>query len=82
MTEPDWRSGNRANWDERVAIHLKAPCYELESLRAGRGRLNPIEEARGARSLRRCAFTGRTGWIILAHAATTDTNAGQGGLQP
>jgi hypothetical protein len=41
----DWRSANRANWDERVAIHLGAACYELESLRAGRGRLNPIEEA-------------------------------------
>jgi hypothetical protein len=29
MTDPDWHSANRANWDERVAIHLGAPCYEL-----------------------------------------------------
>ena len=45
MADPDWRSANRANWDERVAIHLASPGYELASLRAGRGRLNPIEEA-------------------------------------
>jgi hypothetical protein len=43
--EQDWRAVNRANWDERVAIHLGAACYELDSLRAGLGRLNPIEEA-------------------------------------
>jgi SAM-dependent methyltransferase len=43
--EQDWRAANRANWDERVAIHLGAECYELDSLRAGHGRLNPIEEA-------------------------------------
>ena len=43
--EQDWRAANRANWDERVAIHLRAPCYELDSLRAGRGRLDPIEAA-------------------------------------
>jgi len=42
------RSGgalNRANWDERVAIHLRAPMYDLSDLRAGRGRLEAIEEA-------------------------------------
>ena len=43
--EQDWRAANRANWDERVAIHLRRRCYELDSLRAGRGRLDPIEEA-------------------------------------
>jgi len=42
MTEA-WREANRANWDERVAIHLRA--YDLADLRAGRGRLHPIEEA-------------------------------------
>ena len=42
MTEA-WREANRANWDERVAIHLAA--YDLAPLRAGRGRLTPIEEA-------------------------------------
>lgn len=43
MTTDDWREANRANWDERVDIHLKA--YDLSSLRAGRGTLNAIEEA-------------------------------------
>lgn len=44
-TEADWRDANRANWDERVAVHLGADAYDLAPLRAGRGRLNPIEEA-------------------------------------
>jgi SAM-dependent methyltransferase len=43
MTTEDWREANRANWDERVDIHLKA--YDLTSLRAGHGTLNAIEEA-------------------------------------
>ena len=41
----DWRDLNRANWDERVAVHLGAASYDLGALRAGRGRLHPIEEA-------------------------------------
>ena len=41
----DWRAINRANWDERVAIHLSAPSYDLAPLRAGQGRLHAIEEA-------------------------------------
>ena len=40
-----WRALNRANWDERVAIHLRAPMYDLSDLREGRGRLEAIEEA-------------------------------------
>ncbi len=42
--DKDWRAINRANWDERVGVHLKAPGYDLAPLRAGRGRLNAIEE--------------------------------------
>jgi SAM-dependent methyltransferase len=41
----DWRELNRANWDERVAVHLGPAGYDLGPLRAGRGRLNAIEEA-------------------------------------
>lgn len=41
----DWRAVNRANWDERVAIHLAAESYDLAALRSGHGRLHPIEEA-------------------------------------
>jgi SAM-dependent methyltransferase len=40
----DWVEANRANWDERVAHHLVAPSYSLDSLRAGRARLHPIEQ--------------------------------------
>ena len=41
----DWRRANRANWDERVGIHLRASsAYDMEPLRAGHGRLMPIEE--------------------------------------
>ena len=42
----DWRALNRANWDERTRIHLSPTSdYDLGPLRAGRGRLNAIEEA-------------------------------------
>ncbi|MGE0579244.1 class I SAM-dependent methyltransferase [Reyranella sp.] len=41
----DWRAINRANWDERVGIHTGPGGYDLGALRAGRGVLNPIEEA-------------------------------------
>src|SRR5512133_3132023 len=34
---------NRANWDERVGVHLGPRGYDLTVLRAGRGRLNGIE---------------------------------------
>lgn len=46
MTEAaDWRRLNQANWNERVAVHLEAESYSLAPLRAGRGKLHPIEEA-------------------------------------
>lgn len=43
--EADWRALNRANWDERVPIHVASAPYDLDALRAGAGRLHPIEEA-------------------------------------
>ena len=43
MIDEDWLAVNRANWDESVAAHLSHPSYDLEPLRAGRGRLYPIE---------------------------------------
>ena len=43
MTEPDWRRLNRANWDERVPLHINSPLhYDETDLRAGRGRLDTI----------------------------------------
>jgi SAM-dependent methyltransferase len=47
-TEPEWRRLNRANWDERVAIHLGPGSdynTNLSQLRAGHCRLDPITEA-------------------------------------
>ena len=41
----EWLAVNRANWDERVDIHLGPRGYDLAFLRAGQGVLNPIEEA-------------------------------------
>ena len=44
MAEPEWHRANRANWDERVGVHLGPGGYDLSNLRAGRGTLNAIEE--------------------------------------
>jgi SAM-dependent methyltransferase len=43
-TEQNWIAANRANWDERVPIHLASEFYDLDSLRRGRGTLYAIEE--------------------------------------
>jgi SAM-dependent methyltransferase len=45
VASSEWREANRANWDERVRVHLEAPGYDLSLLRGGHGRLNGIEEA-------------------------------------
>jgi len=42
MALTDWREANRANWDERVEVHLKA--YDLRALRTGHGKLHATEE--------------------------------------
>lgn len=34
-TNPDWLSANRANWDERVAIHVKSDFYGVDAFLAG-----------------------------------------------
>jgi SAM-dependent methyltransferase len=43
--DPEWRVLNRANWNERVGVHVRSKFYDLAGLRAGRGRLYAIEEA-------------------------------------
>ena len=45
MAEPEWYRANRASWDERVGVHIGPGGYDLSDLRAGRGKLNAIEEA-------------------------------------
>jgi SAM-dependent methyltransferase len=72
--DEDWRAVNRANWDERVAIHLEAPCYELASLRAGQGRLGPIEDAEvgdldGLRVLHLQCHFGRGSLVLASRGA-------------
>ena len=69
-----WRALNRANWDERVAVHLAAPSYEVDSLRAGQGRLNRIEEAElrpvgGLRVLHLQCHFGRDSLILAQRGA-------------
>jgi SAM-dependent methyltransferase len=73
MTE-DWRSLNRAAWDERVGIHLGPRGYELGSLRAGRGTLNAIEEAElgpvaGLRVLHLQCHFGRDSLVLASRGA-------------
>jgi hypothetical protein len=68
VTWARWREVNRANWDERVGVHLSPGGYDLSALRAGRGRLNEIEEAElgevcGQRILHlQCHFGKRIAW--------------------
>jgi SAM-dependent methyltransferase len=45
MSEPEWQRSNRANWDERVGVHLGPRGYTLADLRAGQGCLCAIEQA-------------------------------------
>ena len=43
MAGEDWRDANRANWDERTAVHLgPGSAYDLAPLRAGRAQLDAI----------------------------------------
>ena len=45
MSEPEWRRLNRANWDERVAVHMAPGSdYETDLLRRGNYVLHAIEE--------------------------------------
>jgi SAM-dependent methyltransferase len=44
MADPDWLALNRANWDERVAVHRAVPEYALDGIRNGTARMNAIEE--------------------------------------
>lgn len=46
MTEPDWRRLNRANWDERVSVHLNAPLhYRRERLTTLPPAVDPLATA-------------------------------------
>ncbi|MGH7155637.1 MAG: class I SAM-dependent methyltransferase, partial [Acetobacteraceae bacterium] len=46
--EPDWRRLNRANWDERVGVHLgPGSDYDFASLRAGSKKLPIVDDELG-----------------------------------
>ncbi len=40
----NWREANRARWDELVGVHLAPGGYDLDELRSGRSRLDPLVE--------------------------------------
>ena len=70
----DWREANRALWDERVAVHLAPGGYDVESLRAGRAKLNAIEErelgpVKGLRVLHLQCHFGRDSLILAQRGA-------------
>lgn len=76
MTEAaDWRALNRANWDERVAVHLGPRGYDLAALAAGTARLNAIEEEElgpvaGRRVLHLQCHFGRDSLILAQRGAS------------
>ncbi len=41
----EWLDANRANWDERVPLHVASDFYDQEPLRQGDGVLDPIAQA-------------------------------------
>ncbi len=41
----DWQALNRANWDDRVPVHLASSFYDLAGFRAGADTLRPFEAA-------------------------------------
>ena len=74
MAEPEWHRANRANWDERVGVHIGPRGYDLSDLRAGHGRLNSIEEAElppvaGKRILHLQCHFGRDSLILAQRGA-------------
>lgn len=73
--EPDWRALNRANWDERVPIHIGPRGYDIAGLLNGTARLNAIEEAElgpvaGLRVLHLQCHFGRDTLILVQRGAT------------
>ena len=74
MAEPERRRANRANWDERVGVHLGPRGCDLSDLRAGRGRLNAIEEeelppVKGKRVLHLQCHVGRDSLTLAQRGA-------------
>jgi SAM-dependent methyltransferase len=45
LRDGEWLDANRAQWDEKVPLHLASEFYDQSALKAGSGELYPIEEA-------------------------------------
>ncbi|MEI5583302.1 MULTISPECIES: class I SAM-dependent methyltransferase [unclassified Agromyces] len=45
LRDGDWLDDNRANWDERVHVHVASPFYDRARLREGGSQLDPIARA-------------------------------------
>lgn len=45
LSSGDWLDDNRANWDERVPVHVASPFYDRSRLREGGSVLDPIAQA-------------------------------------
>jgi SAM-dependent methyltransferase len=45
LSSGDWLDANRANWDERVPLHVASPFYDRARLRDGGSVLDPIARA-------------------------------------
>jgi SAM-dependent methyltransferase len=74
MTETEWKLANRANWDERVGVHMAPGGYDMAALRAGTALLNAIEEAElgsvtGKRVLHLQCHFGRDSLILAQRGA-------------
>lgn len=72
--QPEWLTANRANWDERVPLHMKAHSYDLRPLHAGNGKLPPMDEAAlgsvdGLRILHLQCHFGRDSLILAQRGA-------------
>jgi SAM-dependent methyltransferase len=70
----NWRELNRANWDERVAVHLAPGGYDLSPMRAANGRLDAIVEGElgavaGLRVLHLQCHFGKDSLILASRGA-------------
>ena len=76
MSEAEWRRLNRANWDERVAVHLKPGTrYDQARLRDGTARIGAITGAilgsvAGQKILHLQCHFGMDSLILAQHGAT------------
>jgi SAM-dependent methyltransferase len=71
---PEWLRANRANWDERVPIHLASRFYDLDAFRRGERRLGTIEEREvgpvtGLRVLHLMCHFGKDSLVLASRGA-------------